>query len=47
MRLTFFHARGVTAYFYYLFILSSLVSFYIFYLNNCGVWDFVLCVSIY
>jgi len=35
----------VTPYFYYLFILSSLVSFYIFYLNNWGVWVFVLCVS--
>jgi len=40
-------AEYVTPYFYYLFILSSLVSFCIFYLNNCGVWVFVLCVSIY
>jgi len=27
---------SVTPYFYYVFILLSLVSFYIFYLNNCG-----------
>jgi len=35
----------VTPYFYYSFILSSLVSFYIFYMNNCGMWVFVICVS--
>jgi len=29
---------AVTPYFYYLFILSSLVTFCIFYLNNCDVW---------
>jgi len=36
---------SVTPYFCYSFILSSLVFFYIFNLNNWGVWVFVLCVS--